>query len=107
DAATGAVRWSRWLATGAVIKEGGSQRSVEARGAARPSVPPTVHGGHVCIGTDLGVGALLDAADGRLLWSVRNARRAAESVRREAGLAPVFAKTCGEEGLATGVWLWN
>jgi len=123
DLATGAVRWKRWLAGGAVLASAGARGPAEVRGAATSSADIGIgrwsaladggdaHGifaEHVFISTELGVGALLDAADGTLVWSLRNRRRASDGVVR-AGVAPLLSSACGETARAatrTSEWLW-
>jgi hypothetical protein len=118
DRATGAVRWKRWLAGGAVLASAGARGPGEARGAATSSADlglsrwsERADGGaasglfaeHVFISTELGVGVLLDAADGTLEWSLRNRRRASDGLAR-AGVAPLLTSACGET--RTSEWLW-
>jgi hypothetical protein len=106
ELSTGAVRWKRLLAGGAVLEGTASQRSVEARGAATPAAPLAVHDGRVFAATDLGIGSLLDAADGELLWSLRTSRRAGESPRRAPHLAPMIVRSCSAKPIEPLTWLW-
>ncbi len=100
DVATGAVRWKRFLATGA---DAHTDPSLLARlRAARQRVgcaqPLGVAGTRVLVGTELGVAALLDVCDGRPLWSVRSQRREF-SDRGWTTASPPVAST-------TSVWHW-
>jgi hypothetical protein len=109
DLDTGAVRWKRSIATGAVLPASDGAvgpRSSESRAAARPAAFLAVAEGHVFANTGLGVAALLDSADGRLLWSVRSARRASEGARHEVPIAPVLVRECGSSAEPAAHWLW-
>lgn len=106
DLASGHLVWKRWLAAGAVLEATAAARSVEARGAARPAPPPASHAGRIFADTGLGIGALLDGADGRLLWSVRSQRRASEPARSNSALAPLWSSTAGSNP-ADPAWLWS
>ena len=79
DRRTGALLWKRELGRGAEPRHGGGMPSAATRRARTPAAPPiAVAGGRVFCATQLGLGALLDRADGRLLWSYLNPRRSAE-----------------------------
>ncbi len=74
DLATGRVRWSRMLARGSAV----SRVSLRflAPAPARTVAQPLVRvGSRIFAGTHLGVGALIDACDGRLVWTFKNRRR--------------------------------
>ncbi|MFT4709932.1 MAG: outer membrane protein assembly factor BamB [Planctomycetota bacterium] len=77
DLATGMPVWKRLLAKGSDLASSGERFSTGTLpiGAAQPLV---ALGGRIFVGTHLGVGALLDAADGRLLWSFKNRRRSSD-----------------------------
>ena len=77
DLTTGMPIWKRLLAKGSDLAGSGERFSAGTLpiGAAQPLVAMD---GRVFVGTHLGVGALLDAADGRLLWSFKNRRRSQE-----------------------------
>jgi outer membrane protein assembly factor BamB len=74
DLASGTPLWKRLLAKGSDL-EGGAGRFTQGSlpiGAAQALVALD---GMLFVGTHLGIGALLDATDGRLLWSYKNKRR--------------------------------
>ncbi|MDG1499090.1 MAG: hypothetical protein P8N31_11715 [Planctomycetota bacterium] len=74
DLATGTPLWKRLLAKGSDLAGSGERFSAGTLpiGAAQPLAAIK---GRVFVGTHLGVGAMVDAADGRLLWSFKNRRR--------------------------------
>lgn len=84
DLRTGAWLWSRPLGRGVELtREGGRFRGVRLQESAGDPLA-ILRGGagaatdrspRVFVGTNLGFGALLDATDGRLLWSLRTPRR--------------------------------
>jgi len=73
DRATGELRWRRFLAKGTELVRGAgrAQRSLGPWAAQRT----VTDGRRVFLGTHLGVGSLVDAADGRLGWSLLSRRR--------------------------------
>ena len=74
DLATGRTLWKRFLAKGVELVEGQGRFGLRAPGVSSAQ-PPVEHGGRVFVGTHTGTGVLLDAADGRVLWSLKNKRR--------------------------------
>lgn len=89
DLETGEPRWQRFLAMGTELFRGvGRSRQSIGPWAAQPVVAA---GGRAFLGTHLGVGSLVDAADGRLHWSLLSRRRAAED-DGWIGRRPVFAR---------------
>ena len=74
DLATGTPLWKRLLAKGSdlVGTSGRFSQGTLPIGAAQALVAVA---GNIFVGTHLGVGALVDGTDGRLLWSYKNRRR--------------------------------
>ena len=78
DARSGRPRWKRFLCRGTdVVSDVGTRfgREVLLRTPASALVATV---GGIFVGTNLGVGCLVDLADGRLRWSLRNRRRPSE-----------------------------
>jgi hypothetical protein len=75
---TGEVLWKRFLAKGAPLRDArraGNPGPVRAWTTPTPPGQPLAKvGGAVFCGTNLGVAALVDAADGRLRWTIKNRR---------------------------------
>lgn len=79
DRRTGHVIWKRELGRGSEPRPDVGIPMTATRRVRTPASPPiAVAGGRVFCGTQLGVGALLDIEDGRLVWSYLNPRRAAD-----------------------------
>lgn len=74
DAATGGLRWKRFLGRGTeVVSELGSR--LRRQGLVRTAAQPlAAQDGRVLAGTNLGLALLLDLCDGRLVWSFANRR---------------------------------
>jgi len=74
DLVTGEVHWKRFLAKGVELARG--QGRFGGRSAGVSSAQPLARlGDRVFAGTHTGVGVLVDAADGRVLWSLKSRRR--------------------------------
>jgi len=79
DARTGRPRWKRFLCRGTDLVADFGIRLGRPPLVRTPAAPPVVAGESVFVGTNLGASFLLELADGRLVWSFRNRRRAAET----------------------------
>jgi len=88
ELATGAPRWIRLVTKGGDIGPVGGARFSTARLPLGSASPLCVRAGHVLVQSNLGVSSLYDAADGRLLWSFKNRRRA-PAEPGWSGLAPL------------------
>jgi hypothetical protein len=75
DLATGEVRWKRFLAKGVPVARGQGRFGLRSF-AISSAQAPALAGRWVFAGTHIGAGALLDVADGRLAWNLKNRRRA-------------------------------
>ena len=78
EAATGLLRWKRDLGRPADLAQESLGRFGGSSLAASPGMPLALHEGRVFVGTNNGQGVLLDAIDGRIVWSFKNRRRSAE-----------------------------
>jgi hypothetical protein len=79
DRRDGHVIWQRELGRGSEPRPDVGIPMTATRRVRTPASPPILLAGHrVFMGTQLGVGALLDLEDGRLLWSYLNPRRSAD-----------------------------
>jgi hypothetical protein len=76
DLETGEPLWRRLLAKGVDLASGAGRFEVRARSVAAGQ-PLARLEGRVFAGTSLGAGVLVDASDGRVLWSLKNRRRSA------------------------------
>ncbi|QDU68226.1 hypothetical protein [Engelhardtia mirabilis] len=77
DSVTGEPRWRLLLAKGGeLVPDIG--RFAGATGRRGSGSPLTVCGPQVFVGTQLGLGSLVDAVDGRVRWSVLNRRKPSE-----------------------------
>jgi len=106
ELATGRVEWSRMLALGSDVRSGESVRQSAAT-FGLPALPLARVDGRLFAGTQLGVGSLLDAADGRLAWSFKNRRRAPGARGWDAGRRPFLAAPCSDtpqDGAPALVW---
>lgn len=80
DRLSGRVIWQRELGRGSEPRPDVGIPMTATRRVRTPASPPVLLAGHrVFMGTQLGVGALLDLEDGRLLWSYLNPRRTADA----------------------------
>ncbi|MCA8981025.1 MAG: PQQ-binding-like beta-propeller repeat protein [Planctomycetes bacterium] len=80
DRRSGRVIWKHELGRGSEPRADAGIPITAMRRVRTPASPPVaVEGGRVFCGTQLGVGALLDLEDGRLLWSYLNPRRDADA----------------------------
>lgn len=79
DLTTGAPLWTRLVAKGGAIDDG--LRFGQARLPLGSAAPLAAAGGRVLVSTNLGVDALFDAVDGRLLWTFKTRRVAADDAR--------------------------
>jgi hypothetical protein len=77
DLETGELRWRRLLAKGVELSRS-SGRFASAVAGSSASQPLARAGEGVFASTQIGAGVLVDAADGRLAWSLKNRRRSAE-----------------------------
>ena len=77
DLETGELRWRRLLAKGVELSRS-SGRFASALAGSSASQPLARGGESVFASTQIGAGVLLEAADGRLAWSLKNRRRPAE-----------------------------
>jgi hypothetical protein len=77
---TGRPLWKRFLAKGSELAQDRGRFFTPQRSARDSTAGQTLVAldGEVFAGTHLGAGALLSAADGRFLWTLKNRRRAAE-----------------------------
>lgn len=78
DLATGHLLWKRFLTKGVELAEGQGRFGMRAPGVSSAQ-PLVAWEGRIFAGTHTGAGVLLDLADGRVLWSLRNQRREARS----------------------------
>ncbi len=93
DLATGKVRWKRFLAKGVPISRQSGRFGVAS--LAVSSAQPLTSSSHwIFAGTHVGAGALLDVADGRLAWCLKNRRRAAQ-VTGWSGARPLVDRDAG------------
>ncbi|MDF1801164.1 MAG: hypothetical protein P1V81_18510, partial [Planctomycetota bacterium] len=76
DLATGEPLWSRLVAKGSEVSDQRGGRFSQGGFPLGAAPPLELVEGAVFVGTHLGVGALYDAVDGRLLWAFKNRRRA-------------------------------
>jgi hypothetical protein len=88
DVATGTPRWLVLVAKGGDLGPIGGARFGSARLPLGSAAPLVIAGGHVLVQTNLGITALFDAVDGRLLWSFKN-RRHAPGEPGWSGIAPL------------------
>lgn len=88
DAATGLPVWSRFLAKGTDVQRDLGSRFVGGGRAAAPAQPLTRIDDAVFCGTGLGVGVLVDVADGRVAYSFKTRRRSADDPGWVAAHAP-------------------
>jgi hypothetical protein len=86
DIATGAPLWTRLITKGGSIDDG--MRFGQARLPIGSAAPLVVAEGAVLVSTNLGVDALVDPADGRILWSYKT-RRADPDDERFSGITPL------------------
>lgn len=88
---SGALAWRRSLVSNAPIEALG--RDLAAGPVATGLAPPplAIDGLAAFVATDLGVAAVLDAADGRVAWLARGRRRAGDAGAFERGAAFVVA----------------
>jgi hypothetical protein len=77
EAGSGRVRWKRFLCRGSDCVEDFGPRFARAPLIRTPAEALAATDRGVFVGTNLGAGCMLDLADGRLLWSLRNRRRPA------------------------------
>ena len=76
EAGSGRLRWKRSLCRGrALVDDFGLLHLQPPRLIRTPGEALVATRSSVFVGTNLGAGSLLDLADGRLLWSLRNRRR--------------------------------
>lgn len=101
DLDTGALRWRRFLTRAADLRDDG------VRGGSRADVPTTgmplaLAEGVLVVGTNVGLASAFDAADGRLLWSLRTQRRRVEDAGWPGSRPPVTGP--GPDGRGTA-WI--
>jgi hypothetical protein len=102
EARSGAVRWRRFLGKGSELDEDAG-RFAGVQGYAGAAAPLLDCGLRVFVGTELGIGALLDQLDGRLQWLVLGDRRrprergfkSQRAVLAEGGLSLLYAPADG------------
>ncbi|HIG10558.1 MAG: hypothetical protein ABGY71_06905 [bacterium] len=78
ESATGRPRWRYQICRGTDVLHDIGNRFGRREMIRTPAEPPVPVAGRVFVGTNLGAGALLDLADGRLAWSFLNRRREPE-----------------------------
>jgi hypothetical protein len=93
DLATGAVRWKRFLAQGLPLAKSDTAYGMPLFGVSAAQPLATV-AGRLFAGTHLGAGALVEA-DGRVVWTLENRRRA-EDRPGFSGWIPPVAAVAGE-----------
>lgn len=86
DARTGAPLWTRLVTKGGAIDDG--SRFGQSRLPLGSAAPLASAQGRVLVSTNLGVDALYDVADGRLVWAFKTRRVQADDARFS-GLAPL------------------
>ena len=86
--ADGEPLWTRLVAKGGDLGPSGGARFVQARLPLGAAAELVVQAGAALVQTNLGISALFDVADGRLLWSFLHRRRDAEAPGWS-GLAPL------------------
>lgn len=86
ELATGAPLWTRLITKGGSIDDG--MRFGQARLPVGSAAPLVALDGNVLVSTNLGVDALVDAADGRVLWSYKT-RRTNPDDERFSGITPL------------------
>jgi len=79
DLATGEPLWTRLVAKGGAIDDG--LRFGQARLPLGSAAPLVAAGGRVLVSTNLGVDALYDGVDGRLIWAFKTRRVQADDAR--------------------------
>ena len=99
DLASGRVQWKRYLAQGLALPRNDTRFGLSLAQPVSSAQPLATVAGRVFCGTHLGLGALVDP-DGRLAWSFRNRRRAADAAGWSGWSPPVFAT----DSLAGLVW---
>lgn len=79
DRPTGTLLWRALVASGSdLVGDQGRSSAIGATAAARHcGEPPRIVGDQVFAGTNLGAAVLVDALDGRPVWSFKNRRRSA------------------------------
>ncbi|MCB9914996.1 MAG: PQQ-binding-like beta-propeller repeat protein [Planctomycetes bacterium] len=92
DADSGRPRWRRLVARGTDVVRDLGLRTGGGQLLRTPAAPPVRVGGYLFVGTHLGVGALLDLADGRPAWSFHVARRAPEEAAWADSTAPIVER---------------
>jgi len=79
DLEDGALLWKRLLTKAADLRADIGGRFGSASGPSSPGQPLAAREGRIFVGTNVGLGTLIDALDGRILWSFRSRRRDAEA----------------------------
>lgn len=77
DLTTGRVLWKRFLTKGVELAEGQGRFGMRSPGVSSAQAL-VAWDGRVFAGSHTGAGVLLDAADGRVLWTLKNRRRKAQ-----------------------------
>jgi hypothetical protein len=98
DLATGLPLWSRFTARGVELSRD-QGRMVRGAPQATAGQPLVALGTTVFAGTHLGAGVLVDAADGRVRWSLKNRRRDSRSTTWTGWAPPVDINTQEPSGL--------
>jgi hypothetical protein len=78
DLTTGRPLWSTFLAKGVEVTPDTGRRLLARGSPLGGAQPPAAVGGRIFAGTHVGAGVLVDAADGRVVWSLKNRRRAGD-----------------------------
>ncbi|MEW6072995.1 MAG: hypothetical protein AB1726_10455 [Planctomycetota bacterium] len=94
ELAGGELAWSRLLAKGADLG-GPAGRFTGGNEPLLAPQPLATAGGRVFAGTHLGAGSLVEALDGRLIWSLRNRRRSPGEGGWGGGSVPAFPSAGG------------
>jgi len=80
DLTDGALLWKRFLTKAADLRSDIGGRFGPRSGPSSPGQPLSVSsGGRIFVGTNVGLGTLVDAVDGRIVWNFRSRRRDPES----------------------------
>jgi hypothetical protein len=104
DVRTGLPDWKREIARGSDLRGRRRDRFTEPRGLSQPAAPLATAGDRIFVDTELGVASLVDAGDGRAIWSVRSARTGSASDERRPSGTIAFSST--RPGGRPAAWSW-
>ena len=102
DLASGKPSWTRFLGKGSDVQRDFGSRFVGGNRPAAPAQPIALRDGKAFCATGVGLGALVDVADGRILWTFLPERREADELGWVRAHRPSFVSTIDDDSVLWG-----